>query len=97
MRRVEELSQRMVLGRVELPQITSPALARKNSAEEHNLDHIDKLDFLAYHVLDTCLSPVSSSAKPQAKPFSCQEVSRMGTPDRKSGVAAQLVPHGLVM
>ena len=56
-RRVEKLSQRLVLGRVELPQITSPALAWKNSAEEHNLDHVDKLDFLAYHVLDTCLEP----------------------------------------
>ena len=57
MRRAEALQQRLVLGRVELPQITSPALARKNPAEEHDLDHVDKLDFLVNHVLDACLEP----------------------------------------
>ena len=49
-RRVVELSQRLVLGRVELPQIECPSLTRENPAEEHDLDHVDKLDFLAHHV-----------------------------------------------
>ena len=51
-RRVEELSQCLVLGRVELPQIECPSLTREDPAEEHDLDHVDKLDFLAYHVFD---------------------------------------------
>ena len=54
-RRVVELSQRMVLGRVELPQIECPSLTREDPAEEHDLDHIDKLDFLVRHVPDAGL------------------------------------------
>ena len=53
--RVEELSQRLVLGRVELPQIECPSLTREDPVEEHDLDHIDKPDFLAHHVSDTFL------------------------------------------
>ena len=53
--RVEELSQRLVFGRVELPQIANPSLTWKNPAEEHNLNHIDELDFLACHILDAGL------------------------------------------
>ena len=53
--RVEELSQRPVLGRVELPQIECPSLTREDPAEEHDLDHVDKLDFLAHHVSDAFL------------------------------------------
>ena len=55
MRRVEELSQRLVFGRVELPHIKCPSLAREDPAEEHDLHHVDKLDFLAYHILDAVL------------------------------------------
>ena len=51
----EELLQRLVFGRVELPQIASPSLARKDPVEEHNLDHVDQLDFLAEHVFDARL------------------------------------------
>ena len=54
-RRVEELSQRLVLSRVELPQIEFPTLTREDPAEEHDLDHVDELDFLAHHVSDACL------------------------------------------
>ena len=36
-------------------------------------------------------SPVSSTVEPQDKPFSFQEVSRVGIPDRNSGAATQLV------
>ena len=43
-RRVEKLSRRLVLGRVELPHIECPSLTRKDPAEEHDLDHVDKLD-----------------------------------------------------
>ena len=56
-RRVVDLSQRLVLGRVELPQIECSSLTRENPAEEHDLDHVDKLDFLVNHVLDTCREP----------------------------------------
>ena len=53
--RAEELSQRLVFGRVELPQIVSPSLTRKDPTDEHDLDHVDRLDFLAYHILDAGL------------------------------------------
>ena len=54
-RHVEELSQRPVLSRVELPHIEGPSLTREDPAEEHDLDHVDKLDFLAYHIFNTVL------------------------------------------
>ena len=54
-RSVEEPAQGLVLGRVELPQIEVPSLTREDLAEEHDLDYVDKLKFLAYHVLDTLL------------------------------------------
>ena len=53
--RVEKLSQHLVLGRVKLPHIECPSLTREDPAEEHDLDHIDKLDLLAYHILDAGL------------------------------------------
>ena len=46
-----------MLGRIELPQISSPALARKDPANEHNLDHVDEFNLLGYHVLDARLEP----------------------------------------
>ena len=46
-----------MLGRIEFPLIASPALAREDPADEHNLDHIDKLDLVGYHILDTRLEP----------------------------------------
>ena len=52
---VVELSQRLVLGRVELPQIECPSLTQETPAEEHDLDHVDELDFLAHHVPDAGL------------------------------------------
>ena len=54
-RSTEELLQGLVLGRIELPQIASPALARKDPAKKHHLDHIDKLDILVHHTLDARL------------------------------------------
>ena len=85
-----------MLGRIILPQIASPALARNDSVNEHNLDHVDKFDPLGYHVLDARLEP-SQLVLPQVRPFSSQEVSRIGSPDRNSGAAAQLVSRGSVM
>ena len=42
-------------------------------------------------------SPVSLFEDPQVRPFSCQEASRIGTPDRNSGAATQLVSRGSMM
>ena len=53
--RVIELSQHLVLGRVELPHIEVSLLARENPADEHNLDHVDKFNFLVHLVLGTSL------------------------------------------
>ena len=44
--------ERPVFGRDELPQIECPPLARQNPANEHDLDHVDKLDVLVLHALD---------------------------------------------
>ena len=52
---VVELSQRLVLGRVELPQIECPSLTRENPADEHDLDYVDKLELLVHQGLDACL------------------------------------------
>ena len=54
-RNAEELLQGLVLGRIELPQIAGPALAWKDPAKKHHLDHIDKLDVLVDHALDAHL------------------------------------------
>ena len=53
--RVEELLQRLMLGLVKLPQIEYPSLTREDPAEEHDLDHVDELDFLTRHVPDAGL------------------------------------------
>ena len=55
MRRVEELAQSLVLGRVELPQVESLLLAREDLADEHDLDYVEKFELLVHHVLNTCL------------------------------------------
>ena len=97
MRRVEELSQRLVLGRVELPQIECPSLTREDPAEEHDLDHVDELDFLAHHVLDAGLESgqLYRGILGQALLFPGGEP--CGIPNRNSGATTQLVSHGSVM
>ena len=75
-RNAEEVLQGLVLGRIELPQIAGPALAWKDPAKEHHLDHIDKLDVLVDHALDAHLqrrqlvrrSPVQALFLPGGKP-----------------------------
>ena len=47
--------ERLVFGRDELPQIECPPLAWQNPANEHDLDHVDKLDVLVLHALDAVL------------------------------------------
>src|SRR4051812_1179495 len=49
---VEELAQSLVLGRVELPQVERPLLTQEDPADEHDLDYVDKLEFLVHHILD---------------------------------------------
>ena len=58
---------------------------------------LTSLIFLLIMFLTQFWSLVSSTDEPQDKPFSFQEVSRMGMPDQNSGAAAQLVSRGLVM
>ena len=54
-RHAVELSKRPVFGRDELPQIKCQPLARKNPANEHDLDYVDKLDVLVLHALNAVL------------------------------------------
>ena len=56
-RHVVKPLKRLVFGWDELPQIECPPLARKNPANEHDLDHVDKLDVLVLHALDAVLEP----------------------------------------
>ena len=77
-RSAEELLQGLVLGPIEPPQIASPALAWKDPANKHHLDHIDELDVFIHHALDALCSAISSSDKDQFRPFSSKEVSRIG-------------------
>ena len=57
-RSVEEPAQSLVLRWIELPQVEVPLLAREDPADEHDLDYVDKLKFLACHVPDTLLESV---------------------------------------
>ena len=54
-RHAVELLKRLVFGWDELPHIKRPPLARKNLADKHDLDHVDKLDLLVLHNLDAVL------------------------------------------
>ena len=90
-----EPPKRLVFGRDELLQIKSPSLAWKDSADEHDLDHVDKLDFLVDHILNAVLK--SGQLRRLAPGLFSQEVSRMGIPDRNLGAAAQLASRGSVM
>ena len=92
-----ELLKRLVFGRNELPQIKHPPLARNNPANEHDLDHVDKLDVLVLHILDTVFEFGQLRRFAPGLAFFSQEVSCVGVPDRNSGAAAQLASRGLVM
>ena len=67
--------------------------------EQHLPDvFVRRVEELSQHlVFGRVWSPVSSTDEPQDRPFSFQEVSRMGMPDRNSGAATQLVSCGSVM
>ena len=52
---VVELLVRLMFGWDELPQIDCPPLTGKDPANEHDLDHVDKLDVLVLHALDEVL------------------------------------------
>ena len=58
---------------------------------------LTSLIFLLITFLMQVWSPVSSTEEPQDKPFSFQEVSRVGIPDRNLGAATQLESRGSVM
>ena len=58
---------------------------------------LTSLIFLLIMFLMQVWSPVSSTGEPQDRPFSFQEVSRVGIPDQNSGAATQLVSRGSVM
>ena len=86
-----------MLRRVELPQIEVPFLTRKDPADEHDLDYVDKLELLVHQGLDACLESGQLSFLPQDRPISFQEVSRVGGPDRNSGAATHSGSRGSVM
>ena len=54
-RSVEEPAQGLVLCRIKLPQIEVLLLAGENPADEHDLDHVDKLELLVHQGLETGL------------------------------------------
>ena len=58
---------------------------------------LTSLIFLLIMFLMQVWSPVSSIGEPQERPFSFQEVGRVGIPDRNLGAATQLVSRGSVM
>ena len=72
-------------------------LAGSDPANEHDLDHVDKLDVLVLHAFDAGLESGQLRRFAQDRPFLSQEDSRMGAPDRNSGAAAQLALRGSVM
>ena len=85
--------ERPVFGQDELPQIECPPLAWQNSANEHDLDHDDKLDVLVLHALDAVdeSGQLCRFAPGQALLFPG------GEPHRGSRASAQLASRGSVM
>ncbi len=55
---VEEPAKGPVLCRIKLPQVEGPLLAGENPADEHDLDHVDKLELLSCHTPDTFLESI---------------------------------------
>ena len=96
-RRVEEPAQGLVPCRIELPQIKSPLLARENPADEHGLDHVDKLKLLVHQGLETGLESgqLLRTTPKQALLFPGGEL--QGMPDLNLGPAAHLGSCGSVM
>src|SRR4051812_36662765 len=58
---------------------------------------LTSLSFLLTRFQTHVWSPVTSSELPHARPFSFQEVSRVGAPDRNLGAATHLGSRGSVM
>ena len=83
--------------RIELPHVEAPSLARENSADEHDLDYVDKLELLVHQLLDTGLESGQLPRITPDAPLSFQEVSRVGMLDLNSGAAAQSGSRGSVM
>ena len=54
-RGAKKLPQGLVLGRVILPQITAYVLTRKDQADQHHLDYVNKPDGLVFHTFDAHL------------------------------------------
>ena len=95
-RRVEELAQSLVLGRVELPQVEISLLTWKDTADK-TWTMLTSLSFLLAMFRIHFWSPVSSTEDPQDRPFSFQDVSRVGIPDQNLGAATHLALRGSVM
>ena len=96
-RRAEELSQRLVLGRVELPQIEYPSLTWEDPVEEHDLDHVDELDFLARNVPDTGLESGQLYRRTPRQALLFPGGEPRGDSGSKFGGHHQLVSRGSVM
>ena len=96
-RSVEEPAQSLVLRRIELPHVEAPSLARKDPADEHDLDHVDKLDFLAYHILDAGLESGQLCRFAPGQALHFQGGEPHGSSGSELGAAVQLPPHGSVM
>ena len=95
-RRVEEPAQRLVLFRIELPQIECPLLAWENPADEHDLDHVNQPELL-HQLLDTGLESrqLLRTTPQQALLFPGGEL--RGIPDLNSGAAAHAGSRGSVI
>ena len=94
---VEEPGQSLVLGWVELPQVKSSSLTRENPAEEHDLDHVDELDFLAHHVLDAGLESGQLYRRTPGQALLFPGSEPRGDSGSKFEAATQLVLRGSVM
>ena len=89
-RRVEELSQRLVLSWVELPQIECPSLTQEDPAKSMTWTTLTSLTFLVTRSRTQVWSPVTSFRLPHDRPVSFQDVSWVGKPDQNSGAATHL-------
>ena len=95
--RAEEPLQGLRTGRIELPHVESPALARENPAKKHHLDHAGEAGVLVYHALDAALQ-----RRHLVRRFPIQTLINLGCkphrgPDLNSGAVSQAASWGFMM
>ena len=86
-----------MLGRIELPQITGLALTWKDPACKHDLDHINELNLLGYHIMEAHLEPRDLFQRSPGQALLLPGGKPHRDPGSEFGAAVQLASRGSVI